>query len=139
MKTLVSAIALTLTFNASGTEYCASRLITPEFDTFNVEGSASVLDTGPYTPMEHISAEVYTIPCDDGSGTLFASPAPPQCSPIVIEGAVLKYSRTGHMYWIAGLEEPLSIIRRGSEETNDPSLIMMIGDIVTVFTECETH
>jgi hypothetical protein len=130
MNNLLAVILATALFAtplmAETTLYEASRLITADMDTTNVTGSAIVEDSGPFTPMTWLGFDLLALPCDDGR-SVQASPAPAPCDPLTFAAEVQRWTQGG-MRYVFDDGTDLSIVRRGSVATGDPSLIIMDTD-----------
>jgi len=109
---------------AEVTNYTASRMITSTADITDVRGYATVTDDGPFTAITGIEYSIAP-PCT-GPGEVAFSPAPPACEDVTrsFSGEPTGYSPDGRIYQFDG-EGDLSIIRRGSDATGDPSLLLL--------------
>jgi len=111
--------------------YVATRLITADgLDTTNVTGWADVL-VGPQGEISELSFSMVERPCDDGTGVQF-SPAPPECFDYGYSAESVDFTPDGRLYEFSN-DRAVHILRRGTVETGDPSLIMMLEDGTTVF------
>ena len=92
-------------------------------------GFALVEDTGPYTPMTRVAISARA--CDG----LYFSPQP-ECDPVSLEidGNAAYYSFGGEVYELENGRD-ITVIRRGSVETGDPSLILAIDGFTLIFAE----
>jgi hypothetical protein len=98
-------------------------------DTKNAEGTAWVTDTGAFTPIDRLQMDVYACPmdCSLDEGEVYFSPAPScPCLDVVFDGGTDHYTADGRVYTFDAMR--ISILRRGSVETGDPSLIVRFDD-----------
>jgi len=110
-------------------------MLTLDLDTTDVSGYAIVVDGGPFTAIQSLEYLIQTEPCDDGT-RLHPSPAPPACAPLAFYGEASDWTMDGRMYDFGG--DVVSILRRGSVETGDPSLLLMdAAGNVLIFRETE--
>jgi hypothetical protein len=115
---LVSFVA-----SADTTRYYADRIITAERDSMIVSGEATVEDDGAFTPIRSLRYNAQIEPCVE-DGDVGFSPRPAPCEPAVFDGESVSWTPDGRMYDF-DTGQSLSIIRRGSEATGDPVLILM--------------
>jgi hypothetical protein len=125
MMLMATLILTTLALHAETTVYDASRLVTADIDTTSVVGQAIVEDGGPFTPIDRLSFDLVTVPCDDGKSVQF-SPRPAACQPIVFDGEAQWWTPKG-MQYVFDDGTNFSVLRRGTVATgsSDPSLILM--------------
>jgi len=110
--------------------YVATRLISPfGYDTLDVSGWADVM-VGNEGEIASIDFSAVEQPCDDG--TIQFSPAPPECVDLGWSSDTETYTADGRLYQFAN-GRAFHVLRRGSVETGDPSLIVMLEDGTVVF------
>jgi hypothetical protein len=140
----LSIAILTPLTATSNTDYNLNRVLFHGRDVLNVDGIATVHDSGPFSPIEalEIDAAACQAECDpqtlnpyDVYSELQFSPMPPaiESCDCVVEALALpadSHSRDGQIYVFGDNENirEISIIRRGSAETGDPSLIIQNED-----------
>jgi hypothetical protein len=112
-------------------------------DTYNVLGSAWVEDAGPYTPIEHLvlqgsvcqpecdpeTSEPYSTYVSDFSGDRVCN-----CIRIDVDADLEWHNDDGSIYRTED-GELVHVLRRGSEATGDPSLIVNYNGATFVFRE----
>ena len=93
------------------------------------QGGATVADSGPYTPIRHIAVDA------EACSGLLASP-PPDCERIslLIDAEAERYTGNGRVYFLSD-GTSLTVVRRGSEATGDPSLILFVDGALFLFRE----
>jgi hypothetical protein len=132
----IAFLLLALPLHAETTAYYADRVITAEHDSVNVSGEAVVEDDGPFTPIRSLRYNAQIEPCF-APGDLGFSPRPAPCEPFFFDGNTVSWAPGGRMYTF-DTGQSLSIIRRGSEETGDPVLILMDdANNVFIFREAD--
>lgn len=112
-------------------------------DTQNVYGDATVEDSGAYTPITHLtlSGSVCQNECDPQTqepyGTyIFDFPEGTSCSCVNldIDEDVTWNNDQGSIYRV-GSDQIIHVIRRGSDETGDPSLLVNVDGATYIFRE----
>ena len=139
MKAIVPAIAALLIAaapaHATMTQYALNRAVqfdgwaNVEVEPWLVDGHAIIHDDGAYSPISRIIVDARI--CED----VHFSP-PPACRPasVTIDADALGYSLDGGVYYLSnGLE--VTVLRRGSDATGDPSLMLFIEGTVLIFSE----
>ena len=113
-------------------------------DTDNVAGDATVEDSGPYTPITHLTLAVSVCenacdpetqePYEEYSFEFDAYGRTCSCVNVDIDEDVTWNNDQGSVYRV-GIDQLIHVIRRGSDDTGDPSLLVNIDGATYVFRE----
>jgi hypothetical protein len=148
MAILLAAFSLFSLPVLAGTSYYLDRALVgcselSLLDTYNVIGSGQIEDTGPYTPIEHLVLEGTVCQPECDPETLeplptyvwdFGDDRVCDCLRIDIDADLVWHNDNGSVYRTED-NELIHVIRRGSEATGDPSLLVNYQGATFVFRE----